>query len=196
MRLVRNLLALVGLLTLVTVGFLILAFEPYVNKARSLDDGALAVYAAMAQTVLETGDSMEAMVYRRRVVAEYSVAEVQERLEQASEALGLNALGAPLAVHEQVLVERVHRFPLLQVYLFCDPRLAADLIRHNPAMAAFLPCRIILHQDDQDRLWLMTPNLDLVLHGGRPLPILLRERAQGLQATLRAMVDQAAGHGE
>lgn len=196
MRLVRNLLALVGLLTLITVGFLILAFEPYVNKARSLDEGALSVYAAMARTVLETGDSMEAMVYRRRVASGYSMAEVQERLEQASEALGLEALGAPLAVHQQVVVERAHRFPFLQVYLFCDPMLAADLIRHNPAMAAFLPCRIILHEDDQGRLWLMTPNLDLVLHGGRPLPILLHERAQGLQSTLRAMVDQAAGHDE
>ncbi len=192
MRLVRNLLALVGVLALVTLGVAILALEPYVNKARSLDEAALAVYAGMARTILETGDPMEAMVYQRRAAAGLSVSEVETALDQAAQEFGLHSLGT-LAVQRQVLAQTGRDFPLLQIHLFCDPDLASDLIRHNPSMAAFLPCRVIVYRDEDERIWLMTPNLDLVIHGGRPLPLVLQERALGLQQMLRDMVDKAAG---
>ena len=192
MRLVRNLLALIGLLALVALGAAILVLEPYVNKARGLDEAALAVYAGMARTILETGDPMEAMVYQRRAAAGLSVADVEKSLGRVAEELGLHSLGT-LPVQRQVLAQTGRDFPLLQIHLFCDPDLASDLIRHNPPMAAFLPCRVIVHRDEAERIWLMTPNLDLVIHGGRPLPLALQERVLGLQQTLRDMVDRAAG---
>lgn len=192
MKLLRNLLALVGLLALIGIGAAILAFEPFINKARSLDDAALAMYAGMARTILATGDAMEAVVYRQRVAPGRSVAEVEQTLRQVARDLDLHSLGTT-SVHEEVRARTGQGFPFLQVHLFCDPALAADLIRHNPAMAAFLPCRVILHRDEAGALWLMTPNLDLVVHGGRPLPVALQERAVGLKVILRTMVDRAAG---
>nr|WP_296747912.1 DUF302 domain-containing protein [Thioalkalivibrio sp.] len=191
MRLVRNLLALVGLLALVAVGAAILVLEPYVNKARGLDESALAVYAGMARTILETGDPMEAMVYQRRADPGLSVADVETALGRAAKEFELHSLGT-LPVQRQVLAQTGRDFPLLQIHLFCDPDLASDLIRHNPSTAAFLPCRVIVHEDDNGHIWLMTPNLDLVLHGGRPLPLALQEQALGLQQTLREIVDRAA----
>ncbi len=194
MRLLRNLFALIGVASLIAVGVVILAFEPYVNKARSLDEVALGVYVDMARTILETGDPMEAMVHQRRAVAGRSVAEIEQHLEDVAAELGLHSLGT-LRIGQEVLAGTGHDFPLLNIYLFCDPVLAADLMGLNPSMAAFLPCRVILYQDQRDGLWVMTPNLDLVIHGGRPLPLALQERAFGLQETLREMVDRAAGIG-
>jgi hypothetical protein len=191
MRLLRNLLALVGLLTLIALGALILAVEPYVSKARSLDDAAIAVYARMAKTILATGDPTEVMVYRRRVADGRSVADVENSLTRAAGSLDLFPLGS-LQVDRQVQERTGRPFPFQKIYLFCDPELAVDLIRLNSAMAAFLPCRVILHEDDRGALWLMTPNLEPVIHGGRPLPIALQERALGLQALLRRIVDEAA----
>jgi hypothetical protein len=191
-KLLRNLLALVGLLALIGIGAAILAFEPFINKARSLDDAALTIYAGMARTILATGDAMEAVVYRKRVAPGRSASEVEEILGRVAAELELHSLGTT-SVHREVQAQTGHGFPFLQVYLFCDPELAADLIRHNPAMAAFLPCRVILHRDETGALWLMTPNLDLVVHGGRPLPVALQERSAGLQVILRTMVDRAAG---
>lgn len=192
MRLLRNLLALIGLLALVAVGAAILAFEPYVNKARSLDGSALGVYAGVARTILTTGDAMQALVYQRRVAPGRDVGDVERTLEAAAAELGLQSLGT-LGVQREIQQQTGKNFPLLQVYLFCDPDLANDLMRHNPGMAAYLPCRITLYEDTRGALWVMTPNLDLLLHGSRPLPISLQERAVGLQATLREMVDRAAG---
>lgn len=192
MRLVRNLLALIGLLALVALGAAILAFEPYVNKARSLDDSALGVYAGVARTILTTGDAMQALVYQRSVAPGRGAGDVERALEETAAELGLQSLGT-LAVQREIQQRTGKVFPLLQVYLFCDPELANDLIRHNPGMATYLPCRVTLYEDARGGLWVMTPNLDLLLHGSRPLPIALQERATGLQAKLREMVDRAAG---
>lgn len=192
MRIVRNLLALIGLLALVALGVSILAFEPYVNKARGLDNAALHVYANVARTVLTTGDAMQALVYQRRVASDRGVGDVERALEAAAADLGLQSLGT-LSVQREIQQRTGKVFPLLQVYLFCAPDLAHDLIRHNPGMAAYLPCRVTLYQDARGGLWLMTPDMDLLLHGSRPLPLALRERAAGLQAMLREMVDRAAG---
>ncbi|MFO8152003.1 DUF302 domain-containing protein [Thioalkalivibrio sp.] len=192
MRLVRNLLALVGLLALVALAAAILAFEPYVNKARGLDGSALGVYTEVAKTVLRTGDAMEALVYRRQVVPGRDASDVERSLEQAAADLGLESLGM-LPVQQEIRSRLRDDFPLLQVYLFCDPHLAVDLMRHNPATAAYLPCRVTLYEESAGDLWVMVPNLDLVLHGSRPLPLALQERAAGLQAQLREMVDRAAG---
>jgi len=191
-RIVRNLLALIGLLVLVALGGAILAFEPYVNKARGLDNAALDVYANVARTILTTGDAMQALVYQRRVASDRDVGDVERALEAAAADLGLQSLGT-LTVQSEILQRTGKSFPLLQVYLFCDPDLAHDLIRHNAGMAAYLPCRVTLYEDARGGLWLMTPEMDLLLHGSRPLPLALRERAIGLQASLRELVDRAAG---
>lgn len=192
MRLVRNLLALIGLLTLVVVAAGILVLEPYVSKARSLDQSALGVYAGVARTILTTGDAMQALVYQRRVAPGRSVDLVERDLDAAAAQLGLHSLGM-LPVQRAIQETGARPFPLLQVYLFCDPDLAVDLIKHNSAMAAFLPCRVTLYEDARGGLWVMTQNLELLLHGGQPLPIALQERAAGLHALLREMVDRAAG---
>jgi uncharacterized protein (DUF302 family) len=191
-RLVRNLLALIGFFSLVALGAAILAFEPYVNKARSLDESALGIYASVARTILYTGDAMQALVYQRSVAPGRDAGDVERSLESAAAELGLQSLGT-LSVQREIQQRTGEVFPLLQVYLFCDPDLANDLIRHNPSMAAYLPCRVTLYEDARGGLWVMTPNLDLLLHGSRPLPISLQERAVGLQAKLREMVDRAAG---
>lgn len=189
--LLRNLLALIGLLTLVLAGVVILHFEPYISKARSLDAFAWSVYGDLTRAVLTKGDATEFLVYRKQVADGLDMADVEQRLAVAAASAELEALGS-LAADRQISERFGREFPTLKIYLFCDPGLAEDLIRHNNALAAFFPCRVILHADNRGRLWLMTPNLDLVLHGGYPLPMLLRERALGLQAKLREIVDYAA----
>lgn len=194
MRLLRNLLALVGLLALVALGAMILAFEPYVNKARSLDEGALSLYLGAAKTILSTGNPAEAMVYQRRVADTLTVSDVERSLARAAGQQELFPLGS-LHVDRQIRERTGGSFPLQKIYLFCDPQLASELIRHDPAMGVFLPCRIVLQQDARGALWLMTPNLEPLVRGGRPLPVALQDRARELQSQLRQIVDEAAGAG-
>ena len=192
MTLIRNVLAIIGFLALAGAAVVILAVEPYVSKVRTLDREAVAVYSTLARTVLDTGDASKALVYRQPVVSGRSLEEVQSNLVQAARDLGLHQIGI-MDVHEEVIRQTRSSFPFLRTFLFCDPELASDLIRHNAGLASFLPCRVILHRDERGMLWLMSPNLDLLMHGGRPLPILLQERTAGLQYKLREIVDRGAG---
>jgi uncharacterized protein (DUF302 family) len=191
-RLVRNLLALIGILALIAVGAAIMVVEPYVSQSRSLDKSAPGIYAGVAKTILTTGDAMQALVYQRRVVPGRDAGDVERSLEEAAAEFGLHSLGV-LRVDREIRERTGGSFPLLQIHLFCDAGLAVDLMQHNSGMAAYLPCRVTLYEDVRGGLWVMTSNLDLLVHGGRPLPTALQERAGGVQAALRKMVDRAAG---
>ncbi len=192
MTIIRNVLAIIGFLALSGAVIAILAVEPYVSKVRTLDREAVGVYSTLARTVLDTGDASQALVYRQPVGFGRTIDEVQSALIQAAGDLGLHQIGI-MDVHEEVIRQTRASFPFLRTFLFCDPELAADLIRHNAGLASFLPCRVILHRDERGMLWLMSPNLDLLMHGGRPLPVLLQERTAGLQYKLREIVDRGAG---
>jgi uncharacterized protein (DUF302 family) len=192
MTIIRNVLAIIGFLALSGAVIAILAVEPYVSKVRTLDREAVGVYSTLARTVLDTGDASQALVYRQPVGFGRTIDEVQSALIQAARDLGLHQIGI-MDIHEEVIRQTRASFPFLRTFLFCDPELAADLIRHNAGLASFLPCRVILHRDERGMLWLMSPNLDLLMHGGRPLPVLLQERTAGLQYKLREIVDRGAG---
>lgn len=192
MYLLRNVFAIIGILFLIATLLLIWLFEPYISKIRSLDRKAVPVYVNLAQNLLEHGDATLALVYRQEVRAEWSEDKVRTVLLETANELGLPSIGF-LDPHEEIARQTQSVFPPLSTFLFCDPVLVADLIRHNVAMAAFFPCRVTLYRDARGVLWLITPNLDFVMHGGRPLPVLLQERSTGIQEKLRELVDRGAG---
>ncbi|MGM0553596.1 MAG: DUF302 domain-containing protein [Pseudomonadota bacterium] len=191
MRFIRNVLAIIGLLALIVLGYAIFALEPYAVQVRALDSKAPAVYAQMARTVLETGDAAEAMVYKRRVDENLSVREVEDVLRLVANELNIRNVGE-LPMGEEVRNVTGEDFPFLQIYMFCDAAIAAQMVRYSPAMAAYLPCRIVLQEDDEGNLWLMTLDLDVMIHGGRSLPPELREQALHVKQALEEIIDRAA----
>jgi uncharacterized protein (DUF302 family) len=51
------------------------------------------------------------------------------------------------------------------------------MLDYNDAYSAYLPCRITLIEDHEGKLWLTTLNMDMMIHGGEPLPPELKEEA-------------------
>ncbi|WP_018141688.1 MULTISPECIES: DUF302 domain-containing protein [unclassified Thioalkalivibrio] len=191
MRFIRNALVVIGLVSLIAVGYAIFAFEPYLSQARSLDSQAPKVYAQIARTVLETGDAAEAMVYKRQVDEGLSVEEVEDVLRLVANELNIRNVGE-LPMGEEVRSVTGEDFPFLKIYMFCDVAIAAQMVGHSPAMAAYLPCRIVLQEDADGNLWLMTLDLDPMIHGGRPLPEELHEQAVFVKESLEEIIDRAA----
>ncbi|WP_019625442.1 DUF302 domain-containing protein [Thioalkalivibrio sp. ALJT] len=191
MRVIRNVLALFGFLALAGVAYAIFVFEPYVGQARSLDSQAPTVYAQMARTVLETGDAAEAMVYKRRVEAGLSIEEVEDVLRLVANELNVRNVGE-LPMGEEVRSVTGEDFPFLKIYMFCDVAIAAQMVSYSPAMAAYMPCRIVLQEDAEGNLWLMTLDLEPMIHGGRPLPDELHEQAVFVKEALEEIIDRAA----
>ncbi|WP_020146576.1 DUF302 domain-containing protein [Thioalkalivibrio sp. ALJ15] len=191
MRVIWNVLAIIGLLAVIAVGYAIYVLQPYAGGARALDSQATTVYARMARTVLETGDMAEATVYKRKVEEGLDVGEVEDTLRMVANELNIANVGE-MPMSEEVRNVTGEDFPFLKIYMFCDARIAAQMVRHSQAMAAYLPCRIVLQEDEQGQLWLMTLNLDPMIHGGRPLPEELYEQALFVQESLETIIDRAA----
>ena len=88
--------------------------------------------------------------------------------------------------------------PLIEPYRFlafssfCDAMIGADMIAYNSAYSAFMPCRISVVEDDDGRLWLHMMNLDLFIHGGKPLPPEVKKGAIKVWDALDKMLVGAA----
>lgn len=80
--------------------------------------------------------------------------------------LRANVLNFKLVAH-MPLSEQVKAMGLesrrMEIYQFCDASIAAKMVEANLAFAGFLPCRITLVLDENDKAWLVTLNMDKTL---------------------------------
>ena len=61
--------------------------------------------------------------------------------------------------------------------MYCNPLTAAKMIDFDDAFSAYLPCRITLVEDKTGKLWIYTLDMDMMIHGGKPLPEDLKKEA-------------------
>ena len=188
MKLVRNVLAFVGLIAIV----LVLAAT---IKARAIlaefDPGAWSAYAAMADTLVKTGNPAEATVWKAKVKDGLSFDDVDEAIRSIAASMNIKDVGA-LPLGDQVSAMQGKPWRKLKLYLYCNPLTAAHMIDYSEAFAAYLPCRIALLEDAAGKLWIYTVNMDLLIHGGKPLPPALKEEALSVSAIMRKLLDDGA----
>lgn len=84
--------------------------------------------------------------------------------------------------------------PLTEVYLFCDPLTAIDMVASNIDFAAYLPCRITLSEDTKGQYWLVMLNLAPLI-AQIPANSPLRTKADKVNETLTSIM-QAGVAGE
>jgi uncharacterized protein (DUF302 family) len=188
MRFVKSLLALVGL-------FAVVAALTVFIKARSiladLDPGAGATYAAMFRTLLETGNPAEATVWKAEVKDGISFDDVDQAIQSVATTMNIKDVGA-LPLGDQVSAMRGKTWRKLKIYLYCNPLTAADMIDYSDAFAAYLPCRVALIEDKTGKLWIYTLNMDLLIHGGKPLPPKLKEEALRVKTIMQTVLSDGA----
>ena len=79
----------------------------------------------------------------------------------------------------------------LEIFQFCNPMDAHQMVLYNPIFAAYMPCRIALVEDQQGQLWVMMLNLDVLINN-TPLPPELKEVANRVNDTLTQILHAAA----
>lgn len=67
----------------------------------------------------------------------------------------------PLSKQIQAMGKKARR---MDIYQFCDPLTAQQMVEANIHFAAYLPCRIALVEDKNGKGWLVMMNLDMMLH--------------------------------
>jgi uncharacterized protein (DUF302 family) len=79
----------------------------------------------------------------------------------------------------------------VEIFQFCDARIAHQMLSHNVDFAAYLPCRISLIEDEKGQVWLITLDLDAVIRTANLTPELM-ELAVKVRDTIREIMEAGA----
>lgn len=176
MKMLRNLLAIVGAITVL----LLVAAGPRIydvkNRLAEFDPKAWDVYMDMFENILETGNAADATVWRAQVEEGLSFDEVDETILFVANEHNIKNVGE-LPLYKQVESMSGKPYRKVKIYMFCNALTAARMLDHSDAYGAYLPCRVSLIEDKQGRLWIYTLNMDPMIHGGLPLPAELKAEA-------------------
>lgn len=162
----KQLISLVFIFTL--FGSATFADELKADKAKPADKPAPAVSEEEARKISEAplieifdiGQTVLKMALHEGVSADDAIASMRSKAVERN----LKIVG-----HQNVSAEVAARgidTPRLEIFQFCNPEDAVKMVKFNPIFAAYMPCRIALVQDHQDKekYWLMMINLDMLIN--------------------------------
>jgi len=188
MAIIRNLLALIGLVVLIGGGAMYIKTKDMLSQ---FDPGAGKVYWELAEKTLETGNGAEATTWKRQVVDGLSADEVEETMKFVANELNISNVGE-LPLYKDVEAKSGQPYRFVKIYMFCNSLTAKKMLDYSDAFSAYLPCRITLVEDPEGKLWLYTLNMDLMIYGGRPLPADIKEEAMNVKKTMLAIMERGA----
>ncbi|PKM45411.1 MAG: hypothetical protein CVV05_07630 [Gammaproteobacteria bacterium HGW-Gammaproteobacteria-1] len=108
-----------------------------------------------------------------------------------SKAIALNMKFVAHQPLSQELQARGIKSGRLEIFQFCNPMDAYEMVKFNPVFAAYMPCRIALVEDQEGKTWLMMLNLDMVIDN-TPLTPEVKAIAARVNTTLKTILEAAA----
>ena len=188
MKLIRNLFALIGLITVIAaaVGYFRLA-----PKLSEFDEGFVSVYSGFADRLMETGDPGVAMMWAVQVEEGLSAEDVIDSMKSLATSRNFLFVGeSPFYKQIKAITGEDYRY--VNFLSFCDAQVGKKMLEYRDQYSGFMPCRIALVEDKDGRLWLYSMNLDLMIHGGKKLPDDLKADAIRIRDNIKAIMDGAA----
>lgn len=188
MKLIRNLLAIVGLITLLALlaGAVILG-----PRIADFDPKFASVYAEFAGRLMDTGDPGVAMMWAVPVEEGLETGDVIDSLKSLATSNNLLFVGeSPFYKQVEAITGEPYRY--VNFLSFCDASVGKMMLEYRDQYSGFMPCRIALVEDGDGRLWLYSMNLDLMIYGGKELPEELKGAALRVRDTLRKIMSGAA----
>jgi len=191
MKAIVRILALIGL---VAIGLGIWAgpkLWPYYEAFKGFDPGARQTYIDLADGLVETGNAAAATVWKTKVQDGLTFDEVDQSIQAVAQDDNIKAVG-DLPLGDQVAAMEGKPWRKLKIYLFCNPLTAAKMVEYDIAYAAYLPCRVSLVEDDKGQLWVMTLNMDMMIHGGKTLPPDLYAEANHVKEVMQDILKRSS----
>lgn len=91
----------------------------------------------------------------------------------------------PLSEQIKALGETSRR---MQILAFCDALIAKEMVEYDIIFAGFLPCRIAVVEDRNGKGWIVTSNMDMMLHAV-DLPENLQPMAKKVRDSIYSIID-------
>ena len=192
MNILKNILSVIGALIIVGMLVVVVKFDLInkAGKASKLDPQAMGAYMNMFDAVLTTGRSADAMVRKVKINADVSTDEVIESMRSIATDANMLQVGDSRMAEEYDHEGKRQRY--VRILHYCAPNIAKTFIDYSVAYGAFMPCRILIVEDDNGDRWLVTMAMELMLFGGHTLPPEMMEKAEHVRDTMYKMMDLAA----
>lgn len=188
MGFIRNLLALIGVVALIGAAVVGAKVRPFFTE---FDPGAYATYKTMAAKLLETGSPAQATVWKTEVAEGLSFEDVDESIQSIAIENNIKDVGA-LPLGRQIEAMTGGKWRQVKIYLYCNPLTAAKMMDFDDAFSAYLPCRVTLVEDKTGKLWLYSLDMDMMIHGGKPLPEDVRAEAIEVKRIIQDVMKRGA----
>ena len=188
MNITRNLLALIGLATVlvVTAGSLVFG-----QRLATFDPGFAKVYGSFEGRLLESGDAGSAMMWAVPVKDGLGPQEVIDSMKSIAASHNFLFVGeSPFYKQIEAITGQPYRY--VNFLSFCDAQVGKQMLDYRDQNSGFMPCRIALVEGKDGKLWLYSMNLDLMIYGGVQLPADLKAAALGVRDTIRRIMEGAA----
>ena len=187
---IKNILSAVGALVLVVGLFVGVKFGGMISQVGTLHPDAMGYYMDMFGKVLETGNSAEAMIRKVKINDDVTTEDVVDNLKSMAEDNNFLVVGDSKMSIKSSIKDGGKRY--IRILHFCAPSVAEKFIGFSEAFGAFMPCRILIVEDDKGNRWLYTMAMELMLYGGKPLPADMMKMAESVRDLMYGIMDAAA----
>ncbi len=134
--------------------------------------------------------NLEETVIKVPIAKEVSFDEAVESMRLKANSLNMKEVGyQPLWKELEALGEK--NVPRIEIYQFCDAKVAYSMLKNHVNYAAYMPCRIALIEDQTGTGWLVTANLNILISASN-LPDDLRKVAERVRDNMDAIIEAGA----
>jgi uncharacterized protein (DUF302 family) len=147
----------------------------------------------LAQSPLLLRDLINLMAHKVEAQPGLSFDEVVDSMKNRANKLNLKFVGAnPLS--KEVAAVTGKPTPRVEIFSFCDALLAREMLDYSLEFVIFMPCRIAVLEDAQQKIWLvmMDWNPDWLESTHKPIPDTLRDSARRLRQTVEDIIQAGA----
>lgn len=191
MNMLKNLFAAIGLLAVIVIFFAVYKIEPAYHTFSGFDEKAFDTYVELADNILKTGNAAEATVWKKQVEDGLTPQDVEDAMRSVANEHNIKNVGE-LPLYKQVESMSGKPYRYMKIFMFCNALTAAQMADYSDAFSAYLPCRVSLLQDKTGKYWLYTLNMDLMIHGGKPLPPELKQEALKVKMIIQDIMNRGA----
>ncbi len=163
-----------------------------IHAMRNLEEGSGSTFMDMwDKWVKSEGDIAVATTWAMKVKPGVTVADIEAALSTVATDENTKAVGVlPLSDELQARDPSVKQ-KMLRVISYCSPATARMMVDFSPAMAAFLPCRVTI-VEQEDGLWLYTLNMDMMIKMGKKMPPELKAATMKVRNTIWKMLEKGS----
>ena len=161
-----------------------------ISNFNKLDDGAMSAYMGMFDKVLEYGDPARAMMIEYKVNDNVSNEEVAESVYALTEEYNMRLTGDIKMYTKDDAVDGEVKHA--RIFSLCNLTTAKVFLNYSRFYGGFMPCRIMLVEYGNGDRFLVSMDMTLAIHGGRPLPPEMLKMALMVQEAMVNVPKRAA----